>query len=309
MKHYQLLALLMLILVGPVLAADPLTHVVQRGETLYGIARQYGLGVDAIMAANNIKDASKVQSGARLLIPGQLSPKTEASPTVSYTVQKGDTLYSISRKFGTSTDSIQKTNNLRGTTIHPGQVLSIPEVLGAGDSSGVAGAGAGTTGISTATASTATASTTTAGTTRTATTTASNPASTQAPATPAPGVPSTPVTVKTPVWPVSGTVSYLQGKLKGATISAQPGDSLIAVRAGTVISAGPFRGFGRVAFVQASDGLVYVYGGAASLNVRVGDSVRRGTAVGVLDGGEESVAYFFVFKGQDAIDPASAPRD
>jgi LysM repeat protein len=282
MKHYKLLALLLLILIAPVLAADPLTHVVQKGETLYGIARKYGLTVDLIMAANNISDASKVPIGARLLIPGQQTAPAEAGPTVSYTVQKGDTLYGISRKFGTSADSIQKANRLSGTTILPGQVLAIP------GTSGPAGAGTVAAGASTD---------------------APGPAVTQVPPAPAAGVPSTAVTVKTPAWPVSGTVSYLQGKLKGATISGQPGASMMAVRAGTVISAGPFRGFGRVAFIQASDGLVYVYGGATSLNVRVGDSVRRGTAVGVLDGGADSVAYFFVFKGQDAIDPATAPRD
>jgi lipoprotein NlpD len=308
MKHYQLLALLMLILVGPVLAADPLTHVVQRGETLYGIARQYGLGVDAIMAANNIKDATKVQSGARLLIPGQQTPEPASSPAVSYTVQKGDTLYGISRRFGTSADSIQKANNLRGTTILPGQVLSIPGVSGIVASSpgsspvsSPGGSGSGVAGVSSAVAPSPVAATPGPA--------ASGSTTSQTPAAPATGVPSTAVTVKTPAWPVSGTVSYLQGKLKGATISGQPGASLVAVRAGTVISAGPFRGFGRVAFIQASDGLVYVYGGAASLNVRVGDSVRRGTTVGVLDGDEESAAYFFVFKGQDAIDPATAPRD
>ena len=309
MKHYQLLVLLLLILVAPVLAADPMIHVVQKGETLYGIARRYGLGVDAIIAANNIKDATKVQSGARLLIPGQQTPKPEASPSVSYTVQPGDTLYGISRRFGTSADSIQKENSLRTTTILPGQVLSIPGTSGIAGTGAVAvsgGAGAGSAVVGTPSSSTPAA--TAAGTSRAVVATTTGPVSPQSPVSPA-TVPSTAVTVKTPAWPVSGTISYLQGKLKGATISGQPGASLLAVRAGTVISAGPFRGFGRVAFVQARDGLVYVYGGAASLNVRVGDSVRRGTAVGVLDGDEDSLAYFFVFKGQDAIDPASAPRD
>ena len=282
-------------------------HVVQKGETLYGIARRYGLGVDAIIAANNIKDATKVQSGARLLIPGQQTPTPEASPAVSYTVQPGDTLYGISRRFGTSADSIQKANSLRSTTILPGQVLSIPGtsgIAGTGSTTVSGGAGAGSTVVGTSSSSTPAAS----ADARTVAATTTGSASQQAPVSPA-AVPSSAVTVKTPTWPVSGTISYLQGKLKGATISGQPGASLLAVRAGTVISAGPFRGFGRVAFVQARDGLVYVYGGAASLNVRVGDSVRRGTAVGVLDGDEDTLAYFFVFKGQDAIDPASAPRD
>jgi LysM repeat protein len=305
MKHYQLLALLMLALVAPVLAADPLTHVVQKGETLYGIARQYGLAVDAIMTANNIKDASRVQTGTRLLIPGQQAPGSSMATDTAlttYTVRKGDTLYGISRKFGTSADSIQKANKLAGTTILPGQILSIPGTSGIAE----AGSTSGTTGTAATGASSLAAGNAATGAASTATT---SPAAVSGLKPATTSVPSTVVTVKTPAWPVSGTVSYLQGKLKGAAITGKPGSSLIAVRAGTVISAGPFRGFGRVAFVQAADGLVYVYGGAASLTVRVGDSVRKGTAVGALDAEDDGIAYFFVFKGQDAIDPAIAPRD
>jgi septal ring factor EnvC (AmiA/AmiB activator) len=83
----------------------------------------------------------------------------------------------------------------------------------------------------------------------------------------------------------------------------------MAIRSGTVISAGPFRGFGLVAFVQSSDGLVYVYGGAASLSVKTGESVRKGSTIGKVGTDGETAAYFFTFKGADTIDPGTAPRD
>ncbi|HOX92389.1 MAG TPA: peptidoglycan DD-metalloendopeptidase family protein [Spirochaetales bacterium] len=113
------------------------------------------------------------------------------------------------------------------------------------------------------------------------------------------------------MWPVSGELSRIQGKLAGAAIATKPGVSISAVRAGTVISAGPFRSFGNMAFVQASDGLVYVYGGAATLRVRVGDVVRKGSVLGLAeaDGDGKASVYFFVFRGGDSMDPEKAPRD
>jgi len=45
------------------------THVVQRGETLYAIARQYGTTVDVIVQANNIANPNRVNVGTSLLIP------------------------------------------------------------------------------------------------------------------------------------------------------------------------------------------------------------------------------------------------
>jgi len=45
------------------------THVVQRGETLHAIARQYGTTVDAIVQANNITNPNRVNAGTSLLIP------------------------------------------------------------------------------------------------------------------------------------------------------------------------------------------------------------------------------------------------
>ncbi|MFC5049861.1 LysM peptidoglycan-binding domain-containing protein [Rubritalea spongiae] len=53
-----------------------------------------------------------------------VKPKTK--PPLSHTVKRGDTLYGLSRKYGTSVSSIQRANNLRGTTIGLGQRLVIP---------------------------------------------------------------------------------------------------------------------------------------------------------------------------------------
>ncbi|TFG84578.1 MAG: LysM peptidoglycan-binding domain-containing protein [Spirochaetales bacterium] len=275
MTQRTALAAIALLLLGlsTVLAADPLTHVVQKGETLYGIARSYNISLDDLVKANGIKDPAKVLPGTKLSIP---------SAAFSYVVQKGDTLYGISRRFGLGVDVIISYNGLASSMIKPGQALKIP-----GGAVAVNGSQS---------------------------TTATIP------------VPNTvPHTITTPIshaippvvpavfgiWPAAGELSYLQGKLKGAAISVKPGDSISAIRMGTVISAGPFRGFGKVAFVQSSDGLVYVYGGASSLQVRVGDPVRKGTVVGKADASEDGngTVYFFAFKGSDSLDPDSVPRD
>jgi LysM repeat protein len=48
---------------------EPITHVVQQGETLSIIAKQYNVTVDAIVKLNNIADANLIKVGQKLLIP------------------------------------------------------------------------------------------------------------------------------------------------------------------------------------------------------------------------------------------------
>ena len=113
-------------------------------------------------------------------------------------------------------------------------------------------------------------------------------------------------------WPCPGEILYLDGKLEGIMIRTLPGESSKAVAGGLVVSAGPARGFGQVAFVQSSSGHIYVYGGNDSLSVSIGDSVKAGQSIGKIgidskDGGP--VAYFIVFRDGVSIDPAKAPRD
>ncbi|GAB1456773.1 MAG: LysM peptidoglycan-binding domain-containing protein [Spirochaetia bacterium] len=252
----------------PAVAADPLVHIVEKGETFYAIARRYDVSVETLMKSNGVEDAGRLFVGMKLTIPLKQS-------IVDYVVKKGDTLYGIAKAHGASVNDIVKASSMTSTTIKIGQKLRIP-ALG-GD--------------------------------------ASVPPSVPSPS-PVARVPaSTPATQapdsrdSSKSWPASGTVAYLQGKLKGVSIATQSASPITAIRAGTVISAGPFRGFDQVAFVQSSDGLVYVYGGAATLSVRVGDSIRKGSMIGKVSSEREASVYFFVFKGADTLDPNTVPRD
>jgi LysM repeat protein len=65
---------------APAVAATQV-HVVQRGETLIGIARRYGVSVDAIVAANGIANPSRIYGGQQLTIPGSSAVPAPAGPS------------------------------------------------------------------------------------------------------------------------------------------------------------------------------------------------------------------------------------
>jgi murein DD-endopeptidase MepM/ murein hydrolase activator NlpD len=101
-------------------------HIVQRGETLFSIARRYGSTVDAITHANGIRDPRQIYVGQRLVIPGN-SGHTGVAGTVPYMVQAGDTLTSISRRYLTTWQTLVQVNGLLSPhTIHAGQVIQVP---------------------------------------------------------------------------------------------------------------------------------------------------------------------------------------
>lgn len=64
----------------PAADAGRVTHVVRRGESLWGIARHYGSSVAAIAQANGIADPSRIFGGQRLVIPGAAAAAAEPTP-------------------------------------------------------------------------------------------------------------------------------------------------------------------------------------------------------------------------------------
>ncbi len=100
---------------------SPGTHVVQAGETLAIIAARYGRTVAALVAANNLASADRIFAGQRLVIPS-----APAAPRY-YTVARGDTLFSIALRYGTTVAAIVAANNLANPNIvNAGTRLLIP---------------------------------------------------------------------------------------------------------------------------------------------------------------------------------------
>ncbi len=99
-------------------------YVVERGDSLWSIARRYNITVEDLINANNL-DNLTIYVGQELIIPSDSDDTT--TPTITYTVSKGDTLWNIAKRYNVSVDDIMKANNLTSTLLSLGQQLIIPQ--------------------------------------------------------------------------------------------------------------------------------------------------------------------------------------
>lgn len=109
----------------PTLAGEEVSdneYVVQKGDTLYSIARKYNITVDEIKRLNNLS-SNNLSIGQVLKISKNDSKDNLTNNT--YVVQRGDTLYSIARKYDTSVNDIKEKNNLTSNVLSIGQILYI----------------------------------------------------------------------------------------------------------------------------------------------------------------------------------------
>ena len=296
------------------------TYKVEKGDTLYSISRKYQITVAELRAANNLSENDVIKVGQKLKIPSadisnaaalatDNKATTDGTATLSatratkeYTVVKGDTMYSISKKNGMTLAEFMALNNLdSNSVIKVGQKLKIY----------TAGATASTSTSSGSSSSSSSTSTSSSSSPSTGSGTAGSSTTTTAPDTRTYG---TTVTAdKNTVWPVKNpTVTQVKGKVGGVQLSAQVNEPVVCIREGTVMYVGVYRGFGQVLFVQSKTGVIYTYTGLGSVSVKKGDYVvynqQLGTAGTDPISGKPGIT-FMVFQNGQPIDPAKAPRN
>ena len=105
-------------------------YVVRRGDTLFSIARRFGTTIGAIAQANGLPNPRYIRAGQRLIIPGAYpawAPPSAAPGATVYIVRRGDTLYSIARRYHTTVAAIAWANRIANPhRIWVGQRLVIP---------------------------------------------------------------------------------------------------------------------------------------------------------------------------------------
>ncbi|WAH38802.1 C40 family peptidase [Alicyclobacillus dauci] len=118
--------------------AGTVQYTVRSGDSLYNIAQKYHTSVSSIKSLNHLT-SNLIHPGQHLVVSGSSSTSSGSAKSVSYhvvaksppksstyTVKSGDTLWSISQRFGVSVSSLEKNNGLSSKSVlHVGQHLSV----------------------------------------------------------------------------------------------------------------------------------------------------------------------------------------
>ena len=100
------------------------TYIVKSGDSLWSIAKRYGVSIDDIKKANNLS-SNLLNIGQVLIIPSEEEPP-EIGDFIVYTVSSGDNLYKIATKYNLTVDDLVNYNDLATTNLSIGQQLLIP---------------------------------------------------------------------------------------------------------------------------------------------------------------------------------------
>ncbi|MBL6935678.1 MAG: M23 family metallopeptidase [Alphaproteobacteria bacterium] len=252
---------------------------VQRGDTLFGIARKHNVPLRDLIEANRLRPPYTLLTGSLLVLPRSRT----------HTVVAGDTLYSISRRYGVDMSLLARVNRLNPPeTIRVGQKLSLPAAItaspsgGKTDSSSGAASRQGTSGDS--------------------------------PRKPPSYAPPPPRASSRFHRPLRGQVVGVYGPGKGGlhndgiNILADKGAPVEAAENGVVVYAGnELQGFGNLLLIKHAGGWTSAYAHNDSILVKRGQKVKRGQVVanaGSTGNVSKPQLHFELRRGTRAVDPA-----
>lgn len=113
-----------LILVKPENQVEYDIYTVKKGDSLWSISQKYNITVNELIKLNNLNNTT-LQINQTLKVPKSVIEESPIQNEETYIVQKGDTLWSISRKLGISVNELKELNNLTSNLLNIGQQLKI----------------------------------------------------------------------------------------------------------------------------------------------------------------------------------------
>lgn len=237
---------------------DGYTHVIESGESLYSIARKYGVTTDSIVQANGLNSPDQILVGQKLTIPGATAPKKQTT--------------SVQTASAAPAPASEKPE--------PAPAAPAQQASQADQTAPASDAGQQPTQVASVEAT-------------------STPARPEPQATSSDGF----------RWPVTGKViaDFQASKGTGINIEVPEGTTVRAAGAGSVIYVGnAVEGYGNLVLIKHDNGYVSAYAHLGAVNVSKGQTVSRGAAIGSA-GMTGSVTrpqlHFELRKGATPVDP------
>lgn len=282
-------------------------YAVQRGDTVFGIARKFEVPLRSVIDANALQPPYTLRVGQTVQVPSQKI----------HVVEPGNTVYGISRAYGVDLSELVRLNDIpQPYTIAVGQRLVLPTASGSQSAAVPLRAPEPEAGLDAEEPSRAP---TTSETAPATTVPQGQPAPTATPELPEVAMPAA---IPTPparsggkfAWPLEGKVISPYGPTTdglhndGINIEAPSGAPIRAAENGVVAYVGnELRGFGNLLLIKHADGWVTAYAHTQSFLVKRGDRVTRGqevARVGRSGNVDRPQLHFEIRKGSRAIDPA-----
>lgn len=277
----------------------PQSVVVQKGDTLYSLSRQYEVSLRGIVEANNLSAPYGLNVGQKLKLPVRKTHK----------VVKGDTLYGISKKYDVDITSLSKLNDLKAPyELNIGQILILPDSLSSSSNTTFASSGGSSSysfNKTTKPVKVAQSKTTSKKIQQKKVVQKNTPRRKNV---------STYRATKF-IWPVNGKVVSSFGVVgkgrrnDGINIKAVLGSNVKAADKGVVAYAGnELKGFGNLVLIKHSDGYITAYAHNDKLFVKKGQKVIKGekiATVGKTGSVNSPQLHFEVRAGKKAVNPRS----